>query len=234
MARLLLTWGSQPRNPVVLPAPYQAIEVLGPLLLVRMDRASVPVSFTLAEYKALKRNPPPDPVTDDEDDDEEDDDASAEEGEESAEEREEESAEEGEESAEGGEESAEEEEESAEDDGEEEGAAAEDAGATEEDGDAFEVEAQLGTALEAPMPRTRGGRKLAAAAGKTPAAPKRAGAARKGENGIWIGNLSFATTDAGLRAFLGGCGAIARVHLAKGPDGRNKGCACIACMQELC
>ncbi|KAG0227716.1 hypothetical protein BGW41_003705 [Actinomortierella wolfii] len=54
------------------------------------------------------------------------------------------------------------------------------------------------------------------------------GPGRKGEFGIWIGNLSFLTTDKALRHFFKDVGAeITRVNLPKGRDGRNKGFAYI-------
>ena len=246
-----LGWSTgQARNRAVLPAPFHDAELFGTLLLVRMDRKSEPVDFTLAEYNEFKKNPPPVPESgdeededeDDEDDDEEDeddeeeDDEDEEEDEEDAEDEEEEEEEEEdvEEEEEEGEEEDDEEEAEAEEEPEESEPAAPAAAATRkrkaQDDDVFEVEAELGTDLvaaatteaEAPMPKTRGGRKLAAASGKAPAVqPKRN--QRKGENGIWIGNLNFATTENDLRLFLRTCGTITRVNMAKGADGRNKG-----------
>ncbi|KAF9167970.1 hypothetical protein DFQ26_002195 [Actinomortierella ambigua] len=55
---------------------------------------------------------------------------------------------------------------------------------------------------------------------------KKDGPGRKGEYGVWIGNLSFLTTDKALRHFFKDVGAeITRVNLPKGHDKRNKGFA---------
>ncbi|KAF9360566.1 hypothetical protein BGX34_007722 [Mortierella sp. NVP85] len=53
---------------------------------------------------------------------------------------------------------------------------------------------------------------------------KKDGPGRKGEHGIWIGNLSFLTTEKALRHFFRGVGAgITRVNMPIGPSGaQNK------------
>ena len=55
--------------------------------------------------------------------------------------------------------------------------------------------------------------------------------AKKGQHGVWIGNLTFATTGAQLREFFNSCGEITRVHLPMQPGHqkprRNKGYHCL-------
>lgn len=42
-------------------------------------------------------------------------------------------------------------------------------------------------------------------------------------NGIYVGNLSFFTTEESLGEFLGDCGTITRLFLPRDSDGKNKG-----------
>ncbi|KAG0034883.1 hypothetical protein BGZ82_005573 [Podila clonocystis] len=62
-----------------------------------------------------------------------------------------------------------------------------------------------------------------AASGEKKKKEKKDGPGRKGEFGIWIGNLSFLTTDKSLRHFFRTAGEITRVNMPSGSGYNKKG-----------
>ena len=51
--------GNLSRNKHVLPPPMDQREIVGPILMIRMDENSEPQHFTLAEYQKYRQNPRP-------------------------------------------------------------------------------------------------------------------------------------------------------------------------------